>query len=68
VIAEELGIAHVAAQRVHTPMAALVHHFEDRGAAPAADVRKPDRSEWPAKSFGSSPTRRSLALTTLTTV
>jgi hypothetical protein len=24
---------------------------------PAADVRKPDRSEWPAKSFGSSPTR-----------
>jgi hypothetical protein len=34
VIAEEFGIAHVAAQRVHTPMAALVHHLEDRGAAP----------------------------------
>ena len=34
VIAEEMGIAHIAAQRVHTPMAALVHHFEDRGAAP----------------------------------
>src|ERR1700674_1906176 len=33
---------------------------------PAADVRKPDRSEWPAKSFGASPTRRPLALTTLT--
>jgi hypothetical protein len=34
VIAEEMGIAHIAAQCVHTPMAALVHHFEDRGAAP----------------------------------
>jgi hypothetical protein len=31
---------------------------------PAAEVRKPERSEWPAKSFGSSPTRRALALTT----
>src|ERR1700693_1071331 len=38
------------------------------GPRPAADVRKPERSECPAKSFGSSPTRRALALTTLTTV
>jgi hypothetical protein len=28
VIAEEMGVAHIAAQRVHTPMAALVHHLE----------------------------------------
>src|ERR1700752_3826323 len=30
---------------------------------PAAEVRKPERSEWPAKRLGSSPTRRALALT-----
>jgi hypothetical protein len=30
---------------------------------PAAEVRNPERSEWPAKRFGSSPTRRALALT-----
>jgi hypothetical protein len=35
---------------------------------PAADVRKPERSEWPAKRFGLSPTRLALALTTLTTL
>ena len=45
-----------------------ISHSRARAPRPAADVRKPDRSEWPAKSFGSSPTRRALALTTLTTV
>jgi hypothetical protein len=34
VIAEEFGIAHVAAERVHALVAAHVHHLEDRGAAP----------------------------------
>jgi hypothetical protein len=51
VIAEEMGIAHIAAQRVHTPMAALVHHLKIEAPRPAADVRKPERSEWPAKSL-----------------
>jgi integrase len=33
-IAEEFGIANISAERVHALVAAHVHHFEDRGAAP----------------------------------
>jgi hypothetical protein len=62
VIAEEMGIAHIAAQRVHAPTYGGSIILKIEAPRPAADVRKPDRSECPAKSFGSSPTRRALAL------
>jgi hypothetical protein len=28
-VGEQIGVAHLAAERIHAPMAADIHHFED---------------------------------------
>src|ERR1700680_2010367 len=68
VITEEFGIANISAERVHALVAAHGHHPEDRGTAPAARCQEAGAERMPANRLGSSPTRRALALTTLTTV
>jgi hypothetical protein len=58
VIAEEMGIAHIAAQRVHTPMAALVHHLEDRGAAPCGRCEETGPERMAGEEFRIKPFRQ----------